>query len=222
MHLESIVFEFLSLLEKNNDRDWFQKNKNMYQAALTSVQHFATKLIAGVSSFDPSVGNLEAKDTMFRIYRDVRFSPDKSPYKTHFGVFITPNGKKSNDAGYYLHIQNNESILGGGLWCPENTLLKKIREEIYYAPEDLVQIIENKKFKSTFGGLTDFESLKRPPKGYTADFEHIQLLQHRHYLVECKVSNDEVLADNFFELSINTFKTMFPLVNYMNKIIRLE
>ena len=222
MHLDSVVFDFLSVLEKNNNRDWFQKNKNMYQAALTSVQHFAGELIAGVSSLDPSVGNLETKDTMFRIYRDVRFSPDKSPYKTHFGVFITPNGKKSNDAGYYLHIQNDMSILGGGLWCPDNTLLKKIREEIYYAPQDLVQIIENKQFKSTFGGLTNLENLKRPPKGYVVDFEHIQLLQYRHYLVECKVSNKEVLADNFFELSINTFKTMFPLVDYMNKIIRLE
>jgi len=222
MHLDSVVFEFLSILEKNNNRDWFQENKSMYQAALTSVQNFANELIAGVSSFDPSVGNLEAKDTMFRIYRDVRFSPDKSPYKTHFGVFITPNGKKSNDAGYYLHIQNEMSILGGGLWCPENALLKKIREEIYYAPQDLIQIIDNKQFKSTFGGLTNLENLKRPPKGYDADFEYLQLLQYRHYLVEYKVSNKEVLADNFFELSINTFKTMFPLVDYMNKIIRLE
>jgi uncharacterized protein (TIGR02453 family) len=137
-------------------------------------------------------------------------------------VFIAPNGKKSNDAGYYLHVQNNMSILGGGLWCPENALLKKIREEIYYTPEDLVQILENKQFKSTFGGLVNIENLKRPPKNYSADFEYIHLLQYRHFTVEKKVSNKEMLADTFFDLSVKTFKTMFPLVNYMNTLIRLE
>ncbi|MDR0368719.1 MAG: DUF2461 domain-containing protein, partial [Bacteroidales bacterium] len=99
MALESVVFDFLSVLEKNNNREWFKENKNLYLSALKNVQDFAAELIAGISSFDPSVGSLEAKDTIFRIYRDVRFSPDKSPYKTHFGVFIAPNGKKSNDAG---------------------------------------------------------------------------------------------------------------------------
>ena len=222
MHVNPTVFDFLSLLEENNDRDWFHKNKNLYQAALKNVQDFAAKLIAEITSFDSSVGNLEAKDTIFRIYRDVRFSSDKSPYKTHFGVFIAPNGKKSNDAGYYLHLQNNMSILGGGLWCPENALLKKIREEIYYAPEDLVQILENKQFKSTFGKLVSLENLKRPPKGYGTEFEHIQLLQYRHYTVEKKVSNKEIFDDKFLELSIETFKTMFPMVDYFNKIIRLE
>ena len=222
MQLDPIVFDFLKVLEKNNDRNWFQENKNLYQSALKSVQDFAAGLIGGISSFDPSVGNLQAKDTIFRIYRDVRFSPDKRPYKTHFGVFIVPNGKKSNDAGYYLHIQNDMSMIGGGLWCPENSLLKKIREEIYYAPEDLVQILENKKFKSTFGGLVNVENLKRPPKGYSDDFEHIDLLKHRHFTVEKTVTNKEVLANTFFDLSINTFKTMFPLVDYFNKVIRLE
>lgn len=222
MHVDSVVFDFLKILEKNNNRDWFKENKNLYQVALENVQNFAAGLIAGVSSFDPSVGNLEAKDTIFRIYRDVRFSPDKRPYKTHVGIFIAPNGKKSNDAGYYLHIQNDNSIIGGGLWCPENTLLKKIREEIYYAPEDLVQIIENEKFKSTFGELADIENLKRPPKGYSADFEHIKLLQYRHFTVEKRVSNKEVLSDNFLDIVLTTFKTMYPMVDYFNKLVRLE
>ena len=222
MRLNTIVFDFLTALEQNNDRDWFQKNKSLYQSALENVQHFAAGLIDGISSFDPSVSNLQAKDTIFRIYRDVRFSPDKRPYKTHFGVFIAPNGKKSSDAGYYLHIENDMSMVGGGLWCPENSLLKKIREEIYYAPEDLVEILENKTFKATFGALANVENLKRPPKGYSADFEHINLLQYRHYTVERKVSNKEVLDDTFIDLSLNTFKTMFPLVDYMNKLIRLE
>lgn len=222
MHLDSIVFDFLNILENNNNRDWFKQNKDMYQAVLKNVQNFATGLIAGISSFDPTIGNLDAKDTMFRIYRDIRFSPDKRPYKTHIGVYFAPNGKKSNDAGYYLHIQNNMSMLSGGLWCPDNTLLKKIREEIYYAPKDFIQIIENKKFQSTFGGLINAENLKRPPKGYSVDFEHVNLLQYRHYLVEKQVSNKEVLDDNFMNVALNKFKTMFPLVDYLNRIIHLE
>lgn len=222
MRLDSIVFDFLSLLEKNNNRDWFKENKDMYQAVLKNVQDFATGLIAGIADFDPAIGNLEAKDTLFRIYRDVRFSPDKSPYKTHIGVYFAPNGKKSLDAGYYLHIQNNMSMLSGGLWCPDNSLLKKVREEIYYTPEDLIHILENKKFKSTFGGLADVENLKRPPKGYSADFEHVKLLQYRHYLVERYVSNKDVLADNFMDIALKTFKVMSPLVDYLNKIVYLE
>ncbi len=222
MQLDSTVFDFLNILEKNNNRDWFKQNKDMYQAVLRNVQDFATGLIAGIVSFDPTIGNLEAKDTIFRIYRDIRFSPDKRPYKTHIGVYFAASGKKSNDAGYYLHIQNNMSMLGGGLWCPDNALLKKIREEIYYAPEDLNQIIKDKKFKSTFGGLIDAENLKRPPKGYSTDFEHINLLQYRHYLVEKHISNKEVLDNNFMDVALSTFKAMFPLVDYLNKIVHLE
>ena len=113
------------------------------------------------------------------------------------------------------------SMVSGGIWCPESQLLKKIREEIYYAPEELVQIVENKEFKSTFGGLMEQDSLKKPPRNYPADFQHIKLLQYRHYCVEKFVKNDDVLAEDFFKHCIKTCKTMFPFITYLNTLIKI-
>ena len=221
MQLSPIVFDFLTEIENNNNREWFSQNKKLYEAALTNVQNFGTALIEGISSFDASISDQEAKKCIFRIYRDVRFSPDKRPYKTHFGLYIAPGGKQSGYAGYYLHIQNNASLLSGGLWCPDNGILKKIREEIYYAPEELLRILENKEFNSTFGGLMDIESLKKAPRNYPADFKHINLLKYRHFCVEKQIDNSDVLAPGFLTKSIKTFKIALPLISYMNKLIKI-
>ena len=221
MQISPIVFDFLTEIENNNNREWFNQNKNLYASALTSVQNFGTALIEGISVFDVSIRDQEAKNCIFRIYRDVRFSPDKRPYKTHFGLYIAPGGKQSGNAGYYLHIENNTSILSGGLWCPENGLLKKIREEIYYEPEGLLRVIENKEFKSVFGGLMDVESLKKAPRNYPADFKYINLLKYRHFCVEKQLANSDVLAPGFLSKSINTFKVMLPLIKYLNTLIKL-
>jgi len=222
MKIEPFVFDFLLDIEQNNNRDWFQQNKKRYDAALKNVQEFITQVIAGIAVFDASVSGQNAKDCIFRIYRDVRFSHDKTPYKTHFGAFITPSGKKSGDAGYYIHIQHNASFLTGGLWAPEPAVLKKIREEIYYSPEELVGILENKTFKSTFGKLIDEGSLKNPPKIYPVDFEYINLLKYRHFCTEKPVSNAEVTADGFLKKCLQILEISAPLVKYMNKVVRFE
>ena len=222
MVIESFVFDFLADLETNNNRDWFQQNKKRYDAALKNIQEFVTQLIAGISAFDASVSSQNAKNCIFRIYRDVRFSHDKTPYKTHFGAFITPSGKKSGDAGYYIHIQNNASFVTGGLWSPEPSILKKIREEIYYAPEELVGIIENKTFKSTFGELIEVDNLKNAPKNYPVDFQYIKLLKYRHFCTEKAVSNAEVTAGNFLSNCLQILEISTPLVKYMNKIVHYE
>jgi uncharacterized protein (TIGR02453 family) len=221
MQLLPVVFEFLTAIEKNNDREWFNRNKSLYEFALKNIQDFVTAIIEGIISFDASVGGQEAKKCIYRIYRDVRFSPDKRPYKEHFGASIVPQGKKSNNAGYYLHIQSNMSFIGGGLWCPDSALLKKIREEIYYSPEELYQILESKDFKSVFGELMDLDTLKRPPRNYPADFEYIKLLQYRHFCAERLVNNSETLDDDFLKKCINTYKSLFPLINYLNKLIAI-
>ena len=222
MRIESFVFDFLVDLEENNNRNWFQQNKKRYNVALKNVQDFVTQVIAGISVFDTSVSSQNAKDCIFRIYRDVRFSHDKTPYKTHFGAYIAPGGRKGGDAGYYLHIQNNASFVVGGLWSPEPPVLKKIREEIYYAPEELVAIIENKTFKSTFGALIDEGSLKKVPNNYSADFEHIKLLRYRHFCAEKAVSNAEVIAEDFLKKCLQIVEISAPLVQYMNKIVHYE
>ena len=219
--IESFVFDFLLDIEQNNNRDWFQQNKKRYDAALKNVQEFISQLIAGISVFDTSVSTQEAKKCIFRIYRDVRFSHDKTPYKTHFGAFITPSGRKSGDAGYYIHLQNNASFVVGGLWSPEPAVLKKIREEIYYAPEELVGIIENKTFKSTFGELVEEDSLKNAPKNYPIDFEHIKLLKYKHFCAEKAVSNAEVTAGDFLEKCLQILEVSAPLVGYMNRVVHI-
>jgi uncharacterized protein (TIGR02453 family) len=222
MQLSPLVFEFLRAIEKNNNREWFGQNKGLYESAYKNVQDFVSAVIKGISTFDASVEDQEAKKCIYRIYRDVRFSPDKRPYKIHFGAYIAPQGKQSNHAGYYLHIQNDISFIGGGLWCPESTLLKKIREEIFYAPEELHQILESKDFKSVFGKLMDIDTLKRPPRNYPADFPYIKLLQYRHFCVERAVDNSDTLSPDFLEKCIQTYQSIFPLVDYMNRLIRVE
>ena len=222
MQISPIVFDFLTQVEQNNNREWFTQNKAMYESAFENVADFVKELIERMAIFDVSVRGQEPKDCFFRIYRDIRFSPDKRPYKTHFGVYIAQGGRKSKYAGYYLHIQNNMSVLAGGLWSPEYNVLKNIREEIYYAPEELVQIIENKEFKSTFGGFIDENSRKRPPTNYPADFQYAYLLKYRHYCVEKPFSNSEILAPDFLTQCVKTFKLLLPLNIYMNKLIRLN
>jgi len=222
MRIESLVFDFLLDLEQNNNRDWFQENKKRYDVALKNVQEFVTQAIVGISAFDASVSSQNAKNCIFRIYRDIRFSHNKTPYKTHFGAFITPNGKKSGNSGYYIHIQNNASFVVGGLWAPEPPVLKRIREEIYYAPEELVAILEDKTFKSTFGELIEEDSLKKAPKNYPVDFEHIKLLKYKHFCAEKAVSNTEVTAENFLEKCLQILEISAPLVKYMNKIVHYE
>ena len=219
MQISSAVFDFLTKLEQNNNRDWYIENKNLHESALKDVQNFVNELIERISIFDVTIRGLEAKKCFFRIQRDTRFSTDKSPYKTNFGAYMTQGGRKSNNAGYYLHIQNDMSVIAGGVWCPENQLLKKIRQEIYYAPDKLVNIIENKVFKSAFGGFIERDSLVKNPKHYPADFQYIKLLQYRHYCVEKSFTNAEVLSTEFLAKCIKNFRLLLPLINYLNEII---
>jgi uncharacterized protein (TIGR02453 family) len=222
MQISPLVFDFLTKIEQNNHREWFIQNRNMYESALENVENFVTALIERISIFDVSVRNQDVKKCMFRIYRDTRFSPDKSPYKTHFGAYIALGGRQGNNAVYYLHIQDNMSLLAGGLWSPEKSLLKKIREEIYYSPEELVQVIENKDFKSAFGGLIEQDSLKMQPRNYPADFQYIHLLKYRHYCVEKSFSNSEVLASDFLAKCTKTFKLVSPFVTCLNELIKIK
>ena len=191
MNIHSHVFDFLSKLEHNNSREWFHSNRLLYENSLLTINEFTTELITKIASFDASVSNETAKTSLFRIYRDLRFSPDKRPYKTHFGIYIVKGGKSSPLAGYYLHIQNNASELAGGLWSPEKDILAKVRQEIYYEPENFLNILRNKEFVETFKGLSPFEQLKSLPRGYSSDFQYKDLLKYKHYCVGKSVSNED-------------------------------
>ena len=179
---------FISDLKNNNHKDWFHANRPRYDEARGEFLSFVDTLIGEIQAFDPSVGPVDAKGAIFRINRDIRFSNDKSPYKTNFGAFIVPGGKKSGNAGYYFHLDPDGSFAGGGVYHPMPDILKKIRNEIYGNPEEFKGIIEGKEFYDYFGDMYD-DRLKTPPKGFPKDFEHIDLLKYKSYIVSRSFDN---------------------------------
>ncbi|MBP7102282.1 MAG: DUF2461 domain-containing protein [Bacteroidales bacterium] len=222
MKIQPIVFDFLSQFEQNNTRDWFSSHRSLYEESLSIISVFTNELIENIAKFDSHVLKETSKTSIFRIYRDIRFSPNKMPFKNHFGVYITKGGKSSKYAGYYLHLQNDASLLAGGLWSPEKEIVSQIRQEIYYNTENFLSIVHNKEFMSTFTVLGEEDKLKKAPKGYPSDFQHIDLLKHKHYTVGKPISNEEVLDPHFMEFCVDTFKKMYPLNNYLNTIIQYE
>jgi len=216
--MDSTIFQFLDELASNNDRDWFTANKGRYQLAKEQFDNFINQLIPAIRSFDPLIDLITAKDCTFRIYRDVRFSRDKSPYKTNMGAYISRGGKGSPFAGYYVHLQPGESFLAGGVYMPEAEVLKKIREEIYYKAEDFKSIIHDRTFVKTFNEIDDPSKLSRPPKGFPVDFPDIELLKFKSYAVMHHVDDKRVLQDDYLDYAVNIFKVLYPLNNFFNQI----
>ncbi len=206
---------FISDLKKNNHKEWFHANRSRYEEAREEFHAFIEALINEIQVFDPSVGPIQPKSTVFRINRDIRFSKDKYPYKTNFGAFIVPGGKKSGNAGYYFHLEPEGSFAGGGVYHPMPDILKKIRNEIYGNPEEFKGIIEGKEFFEYFGDMYD-DRLKTPPKGFPRDFEHIDLLKYKSYIVSRSFDNDMVTSDSLAEETVKTFRLMYPLNKFIN------
>ena len=213
------VIHFLHLLDSNNDRDWFNANRPLYESAREQFELTATSIIAGISTFDNSIGLLPAKECMFRIYRDVRFSKNKLPYKNNMGASIKSGGRKSGNAGYYIHIEPGKSFLGGGIYMPEPETLKKIRQEIYFNAEEFKKIINHADFKTSFGELSNEDMLKRPPKDFPSDFADIPLLKYKSYVVGHALPDSEVVTENLSTRAIDIFKTMKPFLDFVNRAI---
>ena len=213
------TFHFLKDLKENNNRDWFLENKPRFEEAKKEFEVFIDALIVEVSKFDGSIGHHTAKECIFRIYRDVRFSKDKSPYKTHFGAHITSAAKKSeihSRAGYYIHIGPGESMLAGGAYLPQGDWLKAIRQEISYNADDLKKILNEEKFKTYFTEM-EGEKLKRAPKGYEPDHPEIELLKYKSFLATNKVSDKEVISNDFLKHGANVFKALHPFDQFLNQ-----
>jgi len=210
------TLEFINELRENNNRDWFNANKKRYQESLDMFRSFAGELLKGISKFDPSIGYLEPKDTIFRIYKDVRFSKDKLPYKTHFGCWMAKGGRKSTDAGYYFHLEPGKSFLAAGVWMPPGEQLKLIRQEILFNPEPFLDLINtpevNKKYER--GGKEDM--LKKGPAGFPKDFIHMEELKYKHYIWSRHYSDATIRKGNFPDSVVGDFKSLFPLVSYLN------
>lgn len=215
------TFQFLRELKENNDKEWFTENKPRYEAAKTNFEKFIDELIKEISKFDPSIAHHTGKGSVFRIYRDVRFSKDKSPYKTHMGAHITSAQKKSDihtRSGYYIHIGPGESVLAGGAYLPQGDWLNAIRQEIDYNGDKLLEVLENPKFKKVFGQL-EGESLKRMPKGYPEEHKYIDLLKMKSFLATHKLEDDEITSPDFLAHATEVFETLKPLGDFLNGLM---
>jgi len=212
------TLQFLTDLKDHNDRDWFLRNRTRYDQAKLNYEAFIQAAIDDISGFDPILKGLEAKTCIYRIYRDIRFSNDKTIYKTHLGAFIVRGGRKFGDrfAGYYIHIEpGNNSMIAGGAYIPPAPWLNAIREKIDEQGENLVKIIRQKDFVSTFGEL-EGEKLKSAPKGYPKDHPYIELLKMKSFLVVKMIPDKEVISENCYNTMINASRIMKPLNDFLN------
>lgn len=213
------IIDFLKRLEKHNDREWFEANKAEYQEHRKNWIVFVQAVIAEIAQFDADVRDLEASKCIFRINRDVRFSKDKSPYKTNFGASISKTGIKNNFCGYYLHISPSECFFAGGVYMPEPEKLASIRQEIDYRFEDFKKIIGTSGFKKTFGAL-EGEKLSRPPKGYDAANPAIEFIKQKHFLATHTLTESEIKDAKIIQKLGAWAKEMYPLNEFLFEAIR--
>lgn len=215
----SHILKFLQTLSKKNDRGWFEKNKDDYLQAKEEFELFVEKVLEELIKFNRSLAGLNPKKLPFRIYRDVRFSKDKRPYKTNMGAGFSPNGKLVQEPGYYLHIQPGGSFVAGGIYMPDPVNLRKIRQEIDYNGEKLEKILKEKKFKKWFKGFSEFDKLKTVPKGYAKDHPRLDWLKHKTFIVSHAFTDAEVKDKNFLKKITEACKAMKPLIEYLKEAI---
>lgn len=218
--LSKETFDFLKNLDKNNNRDWLQANKKEFETAKANFAGFVGELIAGISGFDPEVSGLAPDACIFRIYRDIRFSKDKSPYKTHFGAYISPGGRKINSPGYYIHIQpGGQSFLAAGKHMPEPKELLLIRQAVAGKTKEFLKIVEGKKFRALFGELHG-EKLKTAPKGFPGDHPAMEYLKFKSFTVATPQEKDKaVLSADFPAGVVKTFRETKPLIDFLRKAL---
>lgn len=206
------ILEFLGELKENNNREWFEANRERYKIVAEEFNLFTEKLIEGISVFDSSIEGLTVKDCTYRIYRDVRFSPNKEPYKTHMGAYICAGGKKSGMAGYYFHLEGNSSLLVCGLHCPEPKVIKSVRDEIFDNGDEFVTAIAAAK-----GFVIDSSSkLQRVPKGFPTESEYAEYLK----LKEFDIVKSIIVDDNILEKTLKEFRTTKKFKDILNKAVQ--
>ena len=219
--LQSSTIQFLKALKKNNNREWFEKSRPVYEAAKKDYLTFVTEVLEELKQIDNSLIELEPKQCVFRINRDVRFSKNKEPYKTNFGASFSKGGKKVQCAGYYFHLEPGACFVGGGLWMPMAPDLKKVRQEIDYCFKEFNSILKQSKFKSNYGTIDSSEKLVRPPKGYDIDNPALELLKLKSFVVTRPVLDIALLDKQLVKKTIADFKIIAPLVHFLNRAIDL-
>ncbi|MBF6645636.1 DUF2461 domain-containing protein [Chryseobacterium indologenes] len=209
------TFGFLKKLNKNNNREWFNENKNLYTESQGNVISFLDDLLKEMSSFDAGLAKIDSKKALFRIYRDTRFSKDKSPYKTNFGA--SPGmGKGSQKGGYYFHMEPGKSFLAGGIYMPESSVLKEVRKEISLYGNDFLNILNQKDFKKHFPELDQQDKLKKIPQGFEKEDPMGEYLKLKNFIVLYHLKDEEVLDKNAAGKMSKIFKLMKPFNDFLN------
>jgi uncharacterized protein (TIGR02453 family) len=217
--LQKSTLNFLKNLARNNNKEWFDANRKTYEAAREDYIQLADAIIKGFCKKDKDFETLEPKKCLFRINRDIRFSKDKSPYKSNFGASFERGGRISPYAGYYLHVEpGNKSFVAGGVWNPEAERIKLVRQEIDYNWDEFKKIISNKKFKSTFGDLekTKETSLSREPKGYEKDNPAIDYIKLKSWVVSAPLKDEDLVSKDAVKKILAAFEAMQPMINFLN------
>ncbi|MBW3468979.1 DUF2461 domain-containing protein [Arthrospiribacter ruber] len=209
---------FLSQLAKNNHKEWMDENRDWYQEVRAEFLQDVAELLSEISKWEPALSAFKPKDCVFRQNRDIRFSPNKAPYKTNLAAYFSVGGKKSNGPGYYLHIQPGESFIAGGIWMPPSEVLKNIRQEIDYSGKELENILTEPKFQEAFGGM-EGEKLKTSPRDYDAGHPYIELLRHKSFIVSTSFSDEEIKSGNYKEKAIHHFQLMKPFHEFLSRAI---
>ena len=210
---------FLKLLKENNEREWFNANKTTFQKEQVLIETFAQHLLDLMNTHDV-IETPSGKKSLYRIYRDTRFSTDKTPYKTHWSGSFKRAGK-SRRGGYYFHIEPGNSFVAGGFWGPNAEDLKLIRDNLAFDASAFREIIQSQSFVSNFGNLKG-DQLKTTPKGFDAGHPDIDLLRYKQFILVKKYTDEQVLAQGFPELVVQTFFQMRPFLDYMTEILTTD
>jgi uncharacterized protein (TIGR02453 family) len=214
------TFTFLSDLSANNNREWFALNKKRHDEARQNVLDFIMEVIKGLAEKDPAISaDLDPKDCVMRIYRDIRFSLDKTPYKTNFGAGISPQGKNFNGPGYYLHVTPEECFVAGGCWMPEKEQLKLIRQEIDYNTSDFHQAIEMVNLLSANGQLDSDHKLKTAPKGYPSDHPDIEYLKLKSFTITLPLNPSDLMKADAVKKVVSGFSAIHPFIVFLRNAI---
>ncbi len=217
--LQPSTLKFLKDIRKNNNREWFEINHKRYDAAKKDFEDFITLLIKELCKVNKNFAGLEAKDCVFRIYRDVRFSKNKDPYKSNLSASIKEGGKKSGNSGIYIHIEPDGewgNMIAGGFWQPEAPKLKAIRQEIEYHTDEFKKIINSKEFKKWFDKLDD-EKLKNAPKGIDKDHPDVELFKYTSYIVSHPLQ--DIATKALIKECVGGYKAMRPLLDFLNRAV---
>jgi len=217
--LQLSTLKFLKDLKKNNNKPWFEKNRRSYEEAKADFANFIQTVIDKHSKSDPTIKSIVAKDCMFRINRDVRFSKDKSPYKTNMGAYISRGGKKSIYGGYYFHCEPGRCFAGGGLWMPMPPELNKVRQEIDYNFEAFKKIITSKKFRSVYDGLSRDKEyiLSRVPKGYEPDNPAAEYLKLKSFVSMASLKDADLTSKDLVKKTTTAFEALQPVIEFVNE-----